>query len=89
METYRGYEEAIRWVIELPFQDPSVINASIVSAAQGRYGNYYLTQKTAGSTLWINPLMSLYWFLTCRRLRSATCSFRSCRPRKRPGMRST
>jgi hypothetical protein len=62
MDSYRGYEDAVRWVNELPFQDPSVINASIVSAAQGHFGNYHLTQKTAGSTLWINPLMSLYWF---------------------------
>lgn len=62
MEAYRGYEDAIRWVNEIPFQDPSVINASVISAAQGHFGNYHLTQKTAGSTLWINPLMSLYWF---------------------------
>ena len=34
---------------------------AIVSAAQGRYGNFHLTPKTAGSTLWINPLMPVYW----------------------------
>lgn len=62
MDAYRGYEDAIRWVNELPFQDPSVINASVISAAQGHFGNYHLTKKTAGSILWINPLMSLYWF---------------------------
>jgi hypothetical protein len=62
MESYRGYADAIGWVNELPFQDPSVINASIVSAAQGHFGNYHLTQKTAGSSLWVNPFMSLYWF---------------------------
>ena len=44
------------------YQDPSVINSSIVSAVQGHYGNYHLTEKTRGSRLWISPLMPLYWF---------------------------
>lgn len=25
-------------------------------------GNYHLTKKSIGSTLWISPLMALYWF---------------------------
>ena len=41
-----------------------MINASVISAVRGEYGNYHLTEKTQGSRLWISPLMSLYWFFT-------------------------
>jgi hypothetical protein len=62
MEAYRLYEEAVLFVHGQQFQDPSVINASVVSAVQGQFGNYHLTKKTAGSQLWISPLMPIYWF---------------------------
>jgi hypothetical protein len=62
MPVYQAYEDAVLWVNALPHQDPSVINASIVSAVQGNFGDYHLTQKTHGSRLWISPLMPLYWF---------------------------
>ena len=62
MESYRDYEEALVFVQENPLQDPSVINSSIISAVQGHYGNYHLTDKTRGSSLWISPLMPIYWF---------------------------
>ena len=62
MAEYQAYEAAVIAVHEQPFQDPSVINASIISAVRGEYGNYHLTEKTQGSRLWISPLMSLYWF---------------------------
>lgn len=59
---YRAYEEAVTAVHAEPFQDPSVINASVISAVRGEYGDYHLTAKTQGSRLWISPLMALYWF---------------------------
>lgn len=62
MDEYRAYEEAVLFAHAQPFQDPSVINASIISAVRGEYGNYHLTEKTHGSRLWISPLMALYWF---------------------------
>ncbi len=62
MEAYQLYEEAVLYVQSQPIQDPSVINSSIISAVQGHYGNYHLTEKTKGSRLWISPLMPLYWF---------------------------
>jgi hypothetical protein len=64
MEVYQAYEEAVSYVHEHSPADPSVINASIVSAVQGHYGNFHLTAKTKGSRLWISPLMPLYWFYT-------------------------
>ena len=62
MEAYQMYEDAVLNVHDQPLQDASVINASIISAVQGHFGNYHLTKKTKGSRLWISPLMALYWF---------------------------
>ena len=62
MAAYQAYESAVAWVHAQPYQDPSVINASVVSAVQGHFGDYHLTEKTRGSRLWISPLMALYWF---------------------------
>jgi len=62
MESYQAYDEAVTYVQSNEFQDPSVINSSIVSAVRGNYGDYHLTEKTRKSTLWISPLMPIYWF---------------------------
>lgn len=62
MAVYQTYEEAVLYVQGKEYQDPSVINSSIVSAVQGHYGDYHLTERTKGSRLWISPLMPLYWF---------------------------
>lgn len=62
MESYQLYDEAVTFVQSNEFQDPSVINSSIVSAVRGNYGDYHLTAKTKNSRLWISPLMSIYWF---------------------------
>ena len=57
-----SYPKAVLFVHAQRFQDPSVINASLISAVQGQYGNFHLTEKTKGSRLWISPLMPIYWF---------------------------
>jgi hypothetical protein len=62
MDSYHSYDEAVTFVQNNEFQDPSVINSSIVSAVRGNYGDYHLTEKTKRSKLWISPLMPLYWF---------------------------
>ncbi len=62
MESYQAYDEAVTYVQSSEFQDPSVINSSIVSAVRGNYGDYHLTEKTKRSHLWISPLMPIYWF---------------------------
>ena len=62
MDSYQGYDEAVTYAQSNEFQDPSVINSSIVSAVRGNYGDYHLTEKTKRGHLWISPLMPLYWF---------------------------
>jgi hypothetical protein len=62
MAAFQAYEDAVTYVHGQPLQDPSVINASIVSAVRGHFGDFHLTEKTRDSRLWISPLMPIYWF---------------------------
>ena len=62
MEAYHLYEDALLSVQNKAGQEPSVINSSVVSAVRGHFGNFHLTKKTAGSRLWISPIMPIYWF---------------------------
>lgn len=62
MPVYQEYERALEYVHAKPQQEPGIINASVVSAVRGHYGNYHHTERTRGSRLWISPLMPLYWF---------------------------
>jgi hypothetical protein len=39
----------------------SIVNSSILAALEGRYGDHHASDRTAGSELWVNPLMALYW----------------------------
>ncbi len=61
MPAYQRYAQAVEYVHAQPFQEPSVINASVVSAVSGHYADFHLTQRTHGSRLWISPLMAIYW----------------------------
>lgn len=42
----------------------SIVLTSILSASQGKFGDFHATSRTRGSELYINPLMSLYWSFT-------------------------
>lgn len=53
--------EAIAFSNERMPGAPSIVGNSIASAIEGEYGDVHRTHRTAGSKLWINPLMSLYW----------------------------
>ena len=40
---------------------PSIVNGSIASAIEGRFGDHHRGRRTRGSKLFISPLMSLLW----------------------------
>jgi hypothetical protein len=61
MPEVRKYEEATESVFKAMPANPSIVSASILSALEGHYGDHHRTARTRGSTLWINPLMTLYW----------------------------
>ncbi len=55
------YKEALAFThAQMPWR-PSIVNASIVSAIEGHYGDHHATERTRGTKLWINPLMSICW----------------------------
>jgi len=61
MPEVRRYREAVHHVFGGASRQPSVVNASIVSALDGEFGDYHATSRTHGSELFINPLMTLCW----------------------------
>ena len=66
MEAYRAYETAVEFVHAQKFQEPSVINASVVSSVRGHFGDHHATERTKRSRLSISPQMGLYWFFDLR-----------------------
>ena len=55
------YREAVQATFDKMPTRPSVICSSVISAIDGHYGDHHATERTHGSELWINPLMSLVW----------------------------
>ncbi len=61
MPEVRRYAAATEAVFAAMPGHPSIVSASILSAVEGHFGDYHRTHRTAGSKLWINPLMAFYW----------------------------
>jgi hypothetical protein len=40
---------------------PSIVNGQIAAATRGAFGNVQFTRRTTGSTLFVNPLMAIYF----------------------------
>lgn len=60
MSEARAYLNAVSHAEALT-REPSIVNASIASAIEGKFGNYHRTDRTGSSKLFINPMMSLIW----------------------------
>lgn len=60
------YMDAIEFVNDKMNPFKSIVSNSIISAIRGNYGNAQFTERTKGSELWINPLMSIYWCFDLR-----------------------
>lgn len=63
MPEVQRYREALTYVHDRMPELPSIVSSSILDAVDGQFGNYHSTPSTQGSTLFINPLMGLYWAL--------------------------
>lgn len=61
MEEFRLYREVCEFVTARMPRQPSIVNASIIAAATGGFGDQHATKRTEGSELFINPLMTFYW----------------------------
>lgn len=53
--------EAIRFAQAATPARPSIVNGSIAAALEGHFGDAHFTERTAGTELFINPLMGLYF----------------------------
>jgi hypothetical protein len=62
MPAVGAYQEATRAVLAATNKAyASIVCTSILSAIEGRFGDYHATQRTVEGTLFINPLMALCW----------------------------
>lgn len=61
MPEVQFYIDAVKAADSAISRSPSIVNGSIVSAVEGRFGDYHRYQRTRDSKLFINPLMSLLW----------------------------
>jgi len=62
MDEVKLFVKAADYVFRRMPQSMSIVVSSIMSALDGQFGDYHVTDRTEGSKLFINPLMCLYWF---------------------------
>jgi hypothetical protein len=65
MEVFQQFEAACRYVWEQPEHHKSHISTRIIPAAHGEFGNYQMYSGDY-TTVFISPLMSLYWFFDAK-----------------------
>jgi hypothetical protein len=61
MPEVQRYREATEAVLATMSFHPSIVSTSILSALAGLFGDIQMNERTAGSQLFINVLMTLYW----------------------------
>ena len=61
MPEVQFYLNAVAAADSLMARRSSIVNGSIVSAIEGRFGDYHRNARIKESKLFINPLMSLFW----------------------------
>jgi hypothetical protein len=61
MPSVTHYREAFEYASQKMPAHPSIVSASVLDGIYGEFGNFHRTERTAGSELFINPLMGLYW----------------------------
>jgi len=61
MSEFALYKSAVEAVHAAMEEQPSIVNASILSAVEGDFGDVHRTHRTRGSKLFINPLMAIYF----------------------------
>ncbi|MFD7812188.1 DUF1152 domain-containing protein [Streptomyces sp. NPDC059785] len=55
------YLDAVAHAQQATPEHSSIVNGSVAAAVQGRFGDVRFTDRTRGSELFVNPLMSLYF----------------------------
>jgi hypothetical protein len=60
------FRDAVEYTHQRMPRWQSIVNGSIVSALEGRFGNFHRSTRTGGNELFINPLMAMYWHFDLR-----------------------
>ncbi len=55
------YRDAVADAQAATPQRPSIVNGQIAAATSGAFGDVQFTRRTSGSTLFVNPLMAIYF----------------------------
>lgn len=66
MPVVQQYRDVLSYVHAQMPDFPSIVSSSILDAVEGQFGDYHSTHSTKDSTLFINPLMGLYWAFDAR-----------------------
>jgi hypothetical protein len=61
MPSVTRYREAFEYASQKMPTHLSIVSASVIDGIYGEFGDFHRTERTAGSELFINPLMGLYW----------------------------
>lgn len=61
MPEVQQYKEATEFVFEKMPSHISIVSNSVLTALRGEYGNMPIPKKRKTGTVWINPLMPVYW----------------------------
>jgi hypothetical protein len=62
MECFQLFEAAARYVWEQPNHPKSHISTRIIPAVRGEFGDFHMYDEYRHNTIFVSPLMSLYWF---------------------------
>ncbi len=57
----RAYTTAVQQAQDATPLSPSIVNGQIAAALKGEFGDVQFTSRTAGSELFVNPLMGVYF----------------------------
>lgn len=68
MSEAKQFISAVEFANEKVASRPSIVCNSILSALLGNYGDVHFSGRTAGSHLWINPLMTAFWAFDLRKV---------------------
>lgn len=68
------YRDAVAHAQAATPQRPSIVNGQIAAATSGAFGDVQFTRRTSGSTLFVNPLMAVYFTVDLDKL-AARCLY--------------
>ncbi|MFI7542247.1 DUF1152 domain-containing protein [Actinoplanes sp. NPDC049599] len=70
----RLYRDAVAAAAAATPERPSIVHGQIAAATSGAFGDVQFTRRTSGSTLFVNPLMAMYFTVDLDKL-AARCLY--------------